>query len=138
MRLTLVSRLIPLSTFRSYLTALGLYDEDVMQITSYGFAPSCHLFERSVTMDAPTSATAVDGGGSQELHQLPPLQSVFALKDAHGGKLDSHFWFFSAFCPQLNPSYVLMLDAGTKMVASATSRLIGSMDSNANVRNVRC
>jgi chitin synthase len=93
----------------SYLTGLGLYDEDVMQITSYGFAPACHLFERSVTMDIDIGPAADDEGGLGGLpadhppHRLPPLQSVFALKEAHGGKLDSHFWFFSAFCPQLNP-----------------------------------
>jgi len=38
-------------------------------------------------------------------YYYPPLQCVLAIKEANAGKLDSHLWFFSAFCDSLNPTF---------------------------------
>jgi len=38
-------------------------------------------------------------------YYYPPLQCVLAIKEANAGKLDSHLWYFSAFCDSLNPSF---------------------------------
>ena len=36
---------------------------------------------------------------------FPPLQTLFAIKEKHAGRLDSHLWFFNAFAEQVGPFY---------------------------------
>ena len=40
--------------------------------------------------------------------RYPPMQTMFCVKEHNGGKLDSHKWFFDAYCAQLNPTYVVV------------------------------
>ena len=42
---------------------------------------------------------------------------IFALKEANGGKLDSHLWFFNAFADQLKRG-----EQPTGSAQSATTR----------------
>lgn len=37
---------------------------------------------------------------------------MFATKGKNKGKLDSHCWFFDAFCYMLQPEYCVLFDAG--------------------------
>lgn len=37
-----------------------------------------------------------------------PMQVVFAIKEHNGGKLDSHKWFFDAYCRRANPEFVVV------------------------------
>ena len=32
----------------------------------------------------------------------------------NAGKLSSHAWFFNALCEQINPTYTVLFDAGTR------------------------
>jgi chitin synthase len=41
--------------------------------------------------------------------KLPPLQLTFALKEHNAGKLNSHLWYFRAFCHAVAPTYCLLL-----------------------------
>jgi cellulose synthase/poly-beta-1,6-N-acetylglucosamine synthase-like glycosyltransferase len=46
------------------------------------------------------------------LDNYPPLQIMFATKGKNKGKLDSHCWYFDAFCYLLQPEYCVLFDAG--------------------------
>lgn len=37
---------------------------------------------------------------------------MFATKGKNKGKLDSHCWYFDAFCYLLQPEYCILFDAG--------------------------
>ena len=40
--------------------------------------------------------------------RYPPMQTLFCVKEHNGGKLDSHKWFFDAFCARMDPQYVVV------------------------------
>lgn len=46
------------------------------------------------------------------LDNYPPLQIMFATKGKNKGKLDSHCWYFDAFCYLLQPEFCVLFDAG--------------------------
>jgi hypothetical protein len=62
-----------------------------------------HLFERSLQM--------VEDTNHEVYYQ--PLQTIFAMKERNGGKLDSHNWFFNAFAEHLQAKFCVLLDVGT-------------------------
>jgi hypothetical protein len=49
------------------------------------------------------------------LDNYPPLQIMFATKGKNKGKLDSHCWYFDAFCYLLQPEYCVLFDAGERL-----------------------
>lgn len=81
---------------------LLVYDEDLLLSKHKGFDTTCHLFEKTVAL--PKS------GG--EHHD--PMQLLFAVKEKNSGKLNSHLWFCSSFCRQLQPKYCIFMDVGTR------------------------
>lgn len=58
-------------------------------------APPCRRFKKYAGLD-----------------NYPPLQIMFATKGKNKGKLDSHCWYFDAFCYLLQPEYCVLFDAG--------------------------
>lgn len=59
---------------------------------------TCHIFERSVEMPKHSS----------QREYFKPLQMLLAVKEKNGGKLNSHLWFFSGFCRQMQPAYTFV------------------------------
>lgn len=43
-----------------------------------------------------------------------PCQVIFCLKERNQKKINSHRWFFNAFCPILKPTVCVLLDVGTE------------------------
>ncbi|RIB26153.1 Glycosyltransferase Family 2 protein [Gigaspora rosea] len=43
-----------------------------------------------------------------------PAQILFCLQEKSKEKIDSHKWFFNAFCPILNPRICIFLKVGIK------------------------
>ncbi|ETV89374.1 hypothetical protein, variant [Aphanomyces astaci] len=109
----------------TYLSTLGCFDKPTMVQMSMGIAAEVHLFEATVQMP-----TATDG------LFYPPMQVIFALKEANNGKLHSHLWFFNAFCEQLAPKYTVLVDVGTIPAETSVYRLIRSMERNAQIGGV--
>ena len=60
-----------------------------------------HVFEKTVQL----------AQHSTQGSYYPPLQLLLGIKARNGGKLNSHLWFFSAFCRQLKPEFI-MVSAG--------------------------
>lgn len=44
-----------------------------------------------------------------------PFDILFAVKENNMGKLNSHLWIMRGFSRQLNPSFITLLDVGTKV-----------------------
>lgn len=82
----------------SYCEKLHIFDPEMMRDEFNGSAVTMHLFERSVRL--PKHET--------QREYYKPMQLVFALKEKNGGKLNSHLWFFTGFCRQLNPKYTFV------------------------------
>jgi len=103
---------------------LQLFSPEVMAISSLGLDVQMHLFERTIFMPKVDSIP------------MPPMHVILGLKEANKGKLDSHAWFFEAFCDPLQPKYVILIDVGTVLVEDAVFRVIRSMDRDPQVAAV--
>lgn len=58
------------------------------------------------------------------MEAYPPLQVLFATKTSNAGKLNSHAWYFSAFCHVLQPEYTVLFDAGCRPFPPALGRIL--------------
>ena len=108
----------------------------LLKMEHMGKLVTMHLFERTIQLSK---------SRSQREYYLP-MQVVFALKEKNGGKLNSHLWYMSGFCGQLNPKYCLLLDVGTVPRPTAITNLYTAMEDDPQcggctgeicVRNVR-
>ena len=52
---------------------------------------------------------------------------MFAVKQRHDGKINSHKWFFQGICKYLKPEFTLMLDIGTRPGDYAIAKLFKYM-----------
>lgn len=72
------------------------------------------LFHFPISLPAPRSPCRFKKYAG--LDNYPPLQIMFATKGKNKGKLDSHCWYFDAFCYLLQPEYCVLFDAGAQRV----------------------
>jgi chitin synthase len=85
---------------------MGCYNEAVM-LDHVGDRPTtAHVFEY-------TSQVVVQPDGTVQVGSCP-VQVILCLKEQNQKKLNSHRWFFNAFCQQLQPNVCILLDVGTK------------------------
>jgi chitin synthase len=61
---------------------------------------------------------------------------LFCVKEKNAGKLDTHWWFFEAFCRHFNPKYCLQMDIGTAPQKDSIFRLWKTMETNPRVGGV--
>ena len=57
--------------------------------------------------------TTWDLGLEEDILKGRRMHMMFAVKHRNDGKINSHKWFFQAFCKYLKPELCLMLDIGT-------------------------
>lgn len=89
-------------------TVHGFFSPVVLQQSVLGAPTTLHLFEYTARFKKYAG-----------LDNYPPLQIMFATKGKNKGKLDSHCWYFDAFCYLLQPEYCVLFDAGTKPLPAA-------------------
>lgn len=87
------------------LSCYGLFSEGAMKDHVLDKEVTAHVFEL-------TTQVIVDPNGGIEVAKCP-VQLVFCLKEKNQKKINSHRWFFNAFCRQLNPNVTILLDVGT-------------------------
>ena len=92
---------------------LKCYDGELMKDTFRGEDVTMHLFERTVQLSKHTAQRTY----------YRPLQLIFALKERNGGKLNSHLWYFNAFCRQLTPKYTFVRAVGKLHGVDATANM---------------
>eukprot|EP00474_Spongospora_subterranea_P005503 CRZ05961.1 hypothetical protein [Spongospora subterranea] len=106
-----------------YLEELRIYDANQMHAAlDKSQTIRMHLFESTLLIPSENMS-----GPAQ------PLQTIFALKERNGGKLDSHHWFFNAFSAQIQPTYCFMFDVGTKPEHSAILKLYDAMEADQEI-----
>ena len=81
------------------------------------------LFERTVEMRQARSRRQYS----------PPMQLMAAIKMRNGGKLNSHAWVMQAFCRQLDPKYLVLIDVGTVPRRKAILHLYRAMEEDPEV-----
>jgi chitin synthase len=81
-----------------YLEKMGMYNSDEGHAALDNSSDiRMHLFETTLMIQS----DAINAINER-------LQSMFALKEHDGGKLDSHHRFFNAFSSQLRPKYCIV------------------------------
>ena len=134
---------------------LLIFDKEMIQERHNSQDVTMHLFERSCQLSKHSS----------QREYFLPMQLIFAMKEKNGGKLNSHLWFFSAFCKQVKPEYVLvrtprappppsayekssslpraritiaaqLLDVGTVPRERAVTKLVHNLDANPQLGGV--
>ncbi len=58
------------------------------------------------------------------------LNLYYVAKNRNGGKLSSHFWFFSGFCEIFQPDYTILIDCGLKPFDTAVFNMFRAMESD--------
>eukprot|EP00475_Leptophrys_vorax_P012055 TRINITY_DN1849_c0_g1_i16.p1 TRINITY_DN1849_c0_g1~~TRINITY_DN1849_c0_g1_i16.p1 ORF type:complete len:677 (-),score=134.14 TRINITY_DN1849_c0_g1_i16:57-2087(-) len=112
-----------------YLKRIGLYTEPPLVAHARKDDRqdvSVHLFQSVVELEECKSTGA----------KHKPIQMMFALKEKNGGKLDSHWWFFSGFCPFFKPDYCILIDVGTIPDSDAFYHMQRCMNREKNVAGV--
>ncbi|CAG8493799.1 16188_t:CDS:2, partial [Dentiscutata erythropus] len=91
-----------------YLKALGVYQDDI-SISKVNNKPvRAHIYEYTTPISIKCSKDSVDK------KTIVPAQILFCLQEKNKGKVDSHRWFFNAFCPILNPRICILIKVGVK------------------------
>ncbi|KAI8825096.1 chitin synthase-domain-containing protein [Fimicolochytrium jonesii] len=91
------------------LEVMGVYQEGLTQAAVSGHETTAHIFEYSpqTFLDPKMQLWGAREG-------MPPMQTIFCLKEKNAKKINSHRWFFRAFCNILNPRVCVMIDVGTR------------------------
>lgn len=76
--------------------------------------------------------TTWDIGLEEDLLKGRRMHIMFAVKHRNDGKINSHKWFFQAFCKYLKPELCLMLDIGTQLDNYALLKLYAHMKADQN------
>ncbi|KAJ7287588.1 chitin synthase [Mycena rebaudengoi] len=111
------------------LTLLGVYQPGGPMLNSINNKDvQAHLFEytTSFAIDSKLRFRYPDKG-------IVPTQIIFCMKEKNKKKINSHRWFFNAFCPLLQPNVCVLLDVGTQPGPTAIYRLWKAFDVNSRV-----
>uniref|UniRef100_V5F0Z4 Chitin synthase n=1 Tax=Kalmanozyma brasiliensis (strain GHG001) TaxID=1365824 RepID=V5F0Z4_KALBG len=104
---------------------MGCYNEGVMKDHVLKKPVEAHIFEYT---------TRVQVTEKGEVQVTPcPIQVVFCLKEQNKKKLNSHRWYFNAFCQMLQPNVCILLDVGTKPTGTSIYELWKSFDKHPRV-----
>lgn len=107
------------------LSCYGIFQEGAMKDHVLDKEVTAHIFEL-------TTQVIVDPRGGVEVSECP-VQLVFCLKEKNQKKINSHRWFFNAFCQQLQPNVTILLDVGTMPTDRSLYYLWKAFDKNKKV-----
>lgn len=110
------------------LAAMGVFQDGVAKNYVNGQEVQAHIFE--YTAQVCLSSDMKFQGAEKK---LVPVQMIFCLKERNAKKINSHRWLFNAFCPQLNPNIVVLLDVGTRPATQTLYHLWKAFDEDSNV-----
>ncbi|OMJ76407.1 hypothetical protein SteCoe_24239 [Stentor coeruleus] len=67
---------------------------------------------------------------------LSKMQVYFCVKQKNQRKLNSHLWFFRAFCNKAKPNFVFFIDVGTEPEEDALEKLYHTFKEDDNIAGV--
>ncbi|ORZ37704.1 chitin synthase-domain-containing protein [Catenaria anguillulae PL171] len=113
------------------LSMMGGYRDGLMRKTWEGQDVSAHIFESTVIRNfdgkVDKGVTIVDNFTSLE-RSIVPMQLIFCLKEKNAKKINSHRWFFKAFCEAIQPKVTVLIDVGTQPLPNSIYRLSKMFD----------
>ncbi|KAF0432484.1 glycosyltransferase family 2 protein [Gigaspora margarita] len=92
----------------SYLKTLGVYQDDIAKSKVNNKDVRAHIYEYTTPISVKCSKDSVDKKA------IIPAQILFCLQEKSKGKVDSHRWFFNAFCQILDPRICILIKVGVK------------------------
>ncbi|TIB70509.1 chitin synthase 2 [Wallemia mellicola] len=109
------------------IAALGAYQDGVAKNVVQGRPVTAHIYEYTSQIDIKP-----DMKFNEKSKRKVPIQILFCLKEKNQKKINSHRWFFSAFCEALQPNVCMLLDVGTSPGPRSIYHLWKSFDLNSN------
>ncbi|KAI9305734.1 chitin synthase 1 [Cunninghamella echinulata] len=109
------------------LSALGIYQDGVAKnIVNYK-PVQAHLYEYTtqVSMDPHLKLKGAESN-------IIPTQVMLCIKEKNQKKINSHRWFFQAFCPKIKPNVCMLFDVGTRPGPHSIYHLWKNFDIHAN------
>ncbi|KAI9226551.1 MAG: family 2 glycosyltransferase [Piptocephalis tieghemiana] len=112
----------------SLLATIGVYQDGVAKNIVQGKEVMAHLYEYTtqISVDPEMKIKSADRG-------LVPVQVLFCLKEKNAKKINSHRWFFRAFCRTLQPNITVLIDVGTRPHDLSLYHLWKAFDIDSNV-----
>ncbi|KAK9367230.1 chitin synthase-domain-containing protein [Lipomyces kononenkoae] len=110
------------------MAAMGIFQDGIAKNLVNGKEVKAHLYEYTsqISLDSDLRFKGAERG-------VVPVQVLFCLKEKNAKKLNSHRWFFNAFCPLLQPNVCILLDVGTRPGNTSLYHLWKAFDQNSNV-----
>ncbi|TIB12944.1 hypothetical protein E3P92_02430 [Wallemia ichthyophaga] len=109
------------------IAALGAYQDGVAKNVVQGRPVTAHIYEYTSQIDIKPDMKFND-----KSKRKVPIQIIFCLKEKNQKKINSHRWFFSAFCESLQPNVCMLLDVGTSPGPRSIYHLWKSFDVDSN------
>ncbi|KAI8366696.1 chitin synthase 1 [Radiomyces spectabilis] len=110
------------------LSAIGVYQEGIAKNIVNSKPVEAHLYEFTTQISL-NPHLQFKGA----LDKIVPTQIIFCLKERNQRKINSHRWFFQAFCPLLRPNICMLLDVGTRPGPTSIYKLWRTFHVNPNV-----
>lgn len=110
------------------LQVMGVYQDGIAQSAVNDKNTVSHIFEYTAQKFLDERLNV--WGGREN---MPPVQTIFCLKENNQKKINSHRWFFRAFCPLVNPRVCVLIDVGTKPEHSSIYQLWKSFFLNSQI-----
>ncbi|ORZ01326.1 chitin synthase 1 [Syncephalastrum racemosum] len=111
-----------------YLSAIGVYQEGVAKNVVNGKEVQAHLYEYTTQL-----SLNPDLKFKNAINKIVPTQILFCIKEKNQRKINSHRWFFQAFCPLIKPRVCMLFDVGTRPGPHSIYKLWKTFDINPNV-----
>ncbi|CAG8494443.1 15624_t:CDS:10, partial [Cetraspora pellucida] len=116
----------------AYLTALGVYQNDIAKAKVDKKAVNAHIYEYTTSISIKHSKDSVEM--KMEDDGIIPTQMLFCLTE--WSENDSYQWFLDAFCPILNPKICVFIDAGVKPSYDSLYNLWETLSVNPQIAGV--
>ncbi|KAG0165864.1 Chitin synthase, class 2 [Apophysomyces sp. BC1015] len=110
------------------LSAMGIYQEGIAKNVINGKEVESHLYEYTTQLSLDP-----DLQFKNALDKIVPTQVMFCLKEKNRQKINSHRWFFQAFCPILRPNICMLIDVGTRPGPTSIHKLWHAFSVNSNI-----
>ena len=88
---------------------------------------TCHYCELNLEELIVTAGGRAPHGADGTAHVL------IVVKQSNQGKLDSHWWFYRAFCSAVTPAYCFQMDVGTVPTSTSFTHLLQAFQEHASV-----
>lgn len=114
---------------QALLAGLGVYQEGLAKSRVDDKKVQAHIYEYTTRV----GISSVEDTVKLTTEKIVPVQLLFLLKETNAKKINSHRWCFQALSDLLQPSIVVLLDAGTQPSGKSLYHLWKEFDQDGQV-----